>query len=374
MEKLLEDAGIKLSSVASEITGVSGRAMLEAMITGERDPDVLANLARRRLRSKIPALTEALTGRFTAHHAFLTRVHPVRLRLRPPSLGLAGAAGCAQAGVMAETLTVNDLLDGHMGLDLECMDRIYLNGYVPSLQVGGQLVSFLTQHLGCPIPSPAIMEKIGTRFRRSVKEFADAEHIPVVLFKKGEWKLEVMRRHITAQAKTGRSGVAAIGVAQEFQNVFAANQRDAPNGIPWFSFTKADRRVTCFYFYLWDADFGPAFIKVCAYFPYPIKVWLNGHDWAKRQATHAGTGFTELSNGFATCADPAGLQAICDRLGPGAIKVFFERWMSILPLPLDQADRAAGYWWELSMRRRGLAHHRLRRTSSRTSAAQTPSS
>ena len=55
-----------------------------------------------------------------------------------------------------------------------------------------------------------------------------------------------------------------------------------PNGIPWVSFTKADRRVTCFYFYVWDTDFGPAFIKACAYFPYPIKVWLNGHEWAVR--------------------------------------------------------------------------------------------
>jgi hypothetical protein len=258
--------------------------------------------------------------------------------------------GCAQAGVMAEALTVNDLLDGHVALDLECMDRIYLNGYVPSLQVGGQVVSFMTRHLGCPVPSPAIMEKIGTRFRRSVKAFADADHIPVVRFKKGDRKLEVMRRHIAAQAKTGRSGVAAIGVAQEFQNVFAAHQRQAPNNIPWFSFTKADRRVTCFYFYLWDRDFGPAFIKVCAYFPYPVKVWLNGHEWAKRQATGAGIGFTELSNGFADCEDPARLQAICDRLGPGTIEVFFERWMNILPLPLTDADRAAGYWWELSMR------------------------
>ena len=66
--------------------------------------------------------------------------------------------------------------------------------------------------------------------------------------------------------------------------MFAATQRTGDNGIPWFSFSKADRRVTCFYFYLWDADFGPAFIKICAYFPYPIKVWLNGHEWAKRQA------------------------------------------------------------------------------------------
>lgn len=75
LEKLLEDAGIKLSSVASDITGVSGRAMLAALIAGERDPARLADLAKRRMRSKIPELTEALTGRFGEHHAFLARVH-----------------------------------------------------------------------------------------------------------------------------------------------------------------------------------------------------------------------------------------------------------------------------------------------------------
>lgn len=75
LEKLLEDAGIKLSSVATDITGVSSRAMLEAMIAGQHDPAVLADLAMRRMRSKIPALTEALTGRFTEHHGFLTRLH-----------------------------------------------------------------------------------------------------------------------------------------------------------------------------------------------------------------------------------------------------------------------------------------------------------
>ncbi|GAC1445342.1 MAG: hypothetical protein NVSMB55_25920 [Mycobacteriales bacterium] len=74
LEKLLEDAGIKLSSVAADISGVAGRAMLEALIGGQRDPAELAELAKRRLRSKIPALTEALAGRFSDHHAFLARV------------------------------------------------------------------------------------------------------------------------------------------------------------------------------------------------------------------------------------------------------------------------------------------------------------
>ena len=111
--------------------------------------------------------------------------------------------------------------------------------------------------------------------------------------------------------------------------------------------------MTCFYFYLWDEGFGPAFIKVCAYFPYPVKIWLNGHHWAQRQATRPGLTITALtpgSNSFASRPDPAGLQAICDRLGPGTVSVFAERWWARLPLPLGPADRAAGYWWELSMR------------------------
>ena len=251
---------------------------------------------------------------------------------------------------MTTTVTVNDVLDGQVALDLECLDRIYLNAYVPNLQVGGQVVNFLTQHLGNPIPSPAIFEKIGAAFCRAVSRFAEDEHIPVVRFTKADRKIDRMRPYLTAQAKTDRSGVAAIGIAQEYASVFTATPRDSSNGIPWFAFAKAQRRVTCFYFYLWDTDFGPAFLKICAYFPYPAKIWINGHEWAKRQATQAGIGFTELSNGIAATDDPVGLQAICDRLGPGTINVFAERWLTILPTPLTEADRAAGYWWELSMR------------------------
>ena len=147
--------------------------------------------------------------------------------------------------------------------------------------------------------------------------------------------------------------MAAIGVAQEFQRVFTGTtyHPDADGGgVPRFGYHKADRRVTAYYFYLVDEVFGPAFIKVCAYFPYPIKIWLNGHEYAKRAATAAGIGFTELDNGFATTDDPAGLQRICQTLGPGTIAEFCERWWARLPLPLTDADRAGGYWWDLAMR------------------------
>lgn len=87
LEKLLEDAGIKLSSVATDIMGVSGRAMLEALIAGQTDPAVIADLAQRTLRSKIPALTEALTGRFSPHHAFMARLFLDRIDAHTADVG-----------------------------------------------------------------------------------------------------------------------------------------------------------------------------------------------------------------------------------------------------------------------------------------------
>src|SRR5262247_3412972 len=71
LHKVLEDAGIKLATVATDILGVSGRAMLEALVRGTTDPEVLAELARGKLRAKLAALRQALTGRFRPHHAFL---------------------------------------------------------------------------------------------------------------------------------------------------------------------------------------------------------------------------------------------------------------------------------------------------------------
>jgi len=74
IQKTLEDAGIKLDSVAADVLGVSGRAMLTALINGERDPEALAELAKGRLRAKLPQLRQALRGRFRAHHAVLIRL------------------------------------------------------------------------------------------------------------------------------------------------------------------------------------------------------------------------------------------------------------------------------------------------------------
>ena len=109
-----------------------------------------------------------------------------------------------------------------------------------------------------------------------------------------------------------------IGRAQEKTSLFRTERRRDANGdsYPWI--VRATGVVNQFYVYAVDRDFGPFFLKFCSYFPYNAKLCLNGHEWAKRQAAKAGIGFTALDNGFATCDDPAAVQAICDRLGPDA--------------------------------------------------------
>ena len=253
---------------------------------------------------------------------------------------------------MARVGNVNEILDGHVVLDLECLDRVYLNAYVPKLQVSGQVVTFFSQHRNQPIASPALIQKMGETFRLAVANFAKRHQIPVIRFAKRDRQISVIRPYFKAATQPG---VVAIGVAQEFQSVLTGYDRSAKkseprSGGPHYSFVKEDRRVTVYYFYIADAEFGLGFIKLCAYFPYPGKVWANGHEWAKRQATAEGLAFTELANGFASCADPLRLQAICDRLDPADLQAFFDRWITVIPTPLNPTDQDAGYWWELSMR------------------------
>jgi hypothetical protein len=257
---------------------------------------------------------------------------------------------------MTSAVNINDVLDGHVSLEIDCIDRLLLNAYVPNLQVGRQVVTFLTGHLGFPVPSPALLEKIGNRFRREVKAFADEHNVPVLTLKKPDrtrWddrKLDHVRPYLEKAEAEHRTGVVAIVQAQEFQWVFSAKNRSSTPGLVSFEFVKEERRVGIYYFYVLDAEFGPGFIKICTYFPYPSKVWLNGHEWAKRQARREGLSFGELANGFSSCEDPQALQAICDQLGPRDIEDFLARWTAVIPTPLTDDDRRAGYFWELSMR------------------------
>ena len=155
-------------------------------------------------------------------------------------------------------VTAADMVAGHVGLDVSCLDRLYLNGYVNKLQTPGGVVYFFHDHRGKPIVSPALFEPIGEKFRRDIKDWARANGIPVVTFKAGDRKAEVMAPYLQAGAATGRSQVVAVGCAQEFQLVWTARKRATdPGRCPQFSFTKEQRRVSVFYVYIFDEQMGP---------------------------------------------------------------------------------------------------------------------
>lgn len=238
---------------------------------------------------------------------------------------------------MATVTNINEVLDGHVALEVSCIDRLYLNAYVPNLQVPGQVAMFLSRHLGQSIPSPAIFDKIGNKFRRDVDRFVGDNDIPVLRLKKPDrsrWddrKIDHVRPYVDKAAAEGRFGVVAIVAAQEFQWVFTGTKRSSDGGGVFFSFAKTERRVGTYYFYVLDPDFGVGFIKICTYFPYPAKVWVNGHEWAKRQADQAGLAYTALANGFASCEDPAAPQAICSALTADKVQAFFDRWIAHIP-------------------------------------------
>lgn len=241
---------------------------------------------------------------------------------------------------------VNEILRDHVTLTVDSMDRIYLNGYIPNLQVPGQLVNFLTKHRGNPIRSPALLGQIGDQFAKAIQDYAREQGTPILHFEPGQRKDEVAEDY--RQRFTKVVGVVFIGISQEKAQSFKARKKDQ-KGFVGFDWSRQSVRVNHYYFYLQDADFGPAFIKVCSYMPYPIKVYLNGHEWAKQQLHQAGIEFETLDTGFLSCPAPEKLQAICDQLGPEQIQAFFDKWVEQLPMPLNAADRQAGYAHRLSV-------------------------
>lgn len=247
--------------------------------------------------------------------------------------------------------SVAEALEGHVTLDIECFDRMVFNAYVPLLQSGGGVVTFLRDHRGNPIPSPALFAPIGEAFRAAVRRFAEAQGIPLIRFRSRQDKLATVRPLLDEAAATAREGVVAIGVAQERRSVWmgSVDHRNR-SGVPHYDFHRTERRITVFYFYFFDHEWGPCSIQICTYAPYAAQLWCNGHERAKRELRSRAIAFEPLRNGFRSCADPPALQRIADAIGPADVERLFRRWTARIPLPLTTADHEAGYDWRLSMR------------------------
>ena len=242
---------------------------------------------------------------------------------------------------------VHELIRDHVTLSIRCLDRLYLHAYMPKLQTSGGLCYFLRDHLGHPIPSPALFTPMHDRLIAAIKAYATTQQAPLIAFERGQRKDDVVAAHRARRPMD--DGVVVIGVAQEKMRAFKAQKRRGQGKAVSFDFSRQSVAVNHYYFYVQDPDWGPAFLKLGTYLPYPIKLCLNGHEWVKQQLRRAGVAFDSLDNGFLACADPIRLQTICARLGPADVQAFFDRWAARLPSPLTARDRAAGYTHRLAL-------------------------
>jgi len=246
------------------------------------------------------------------------------------------------------THTVKELLEERVTLDLESIDRLYLNAYQPMLQTGGGVATFFKGHRGAKVASTVLMAPMSRQFVDDIKGFAKDNAIDMVRFKKGERKDDITKERLADFDQD--EGVLYIGVAQEKFSTFRVSQQtntDTGKKFPWL----ARSTVMCnhYYFYLVDEDFGPLFIKFAGYFPYTARICLNGNEYLKRQLSKQGITFDALDNGVRSCDAPHKAQKIADRLDEKKIDRMVRKWFSRLPHPFTAGDRKAGFRYELSI-------------------------
>jgi hypothetical protein len=244
--------------------------------------------------------------------------------------------------------SLRELLEDKIVLDVEGIDRLYLNAYQPRLQTGGGVAAFFKGHRGATVASTTLMAPMSRDFGAAIHAFAKRHGIDMVRFNKGERKDDVTRRRL--QDYPEREGVLYIGVAQEKFAAFRVRKKFNPQtgaAFPWLY--RATVMCNQYYFYLVDEDFGPLFIKFSSYFPYTARICLNGHEYAKRQLDKAGIAYEPLDNGIRSCADPRRLQQILDDLDEARIEALVRKWFARLPHPFSAADREAGFHYDLSI-------------------------
>jgi hypothetical protein len=240
------------------------------------------------------------------------------------------------------------VLKDHVVLEVESIDRMYLNVYVPWLQTERGVASFFRCHRGDSVPSSELMGRITKAFVEAIETFAQARQVPMISFQKGQRKEDVTTEYRMRCGQT--EGVLFIGKAQEKTPVFRTEKRyDPKTGRSYAWIVRSTAMVNHYYCYCLDRDFGPFFLKFCSYFPYNAKLCLNGHEYAKRQLQQHGIAFEALDNGILSCVDPQHLQQICDELSVEKIDALLRKWLGLLPHPFTPQDRGAGYRYDISI-------------------------
>src|SRR6478752_4492945 len=250
--------------------------------------------------------------------------------------------------IMTLSQSVCEVLRAHVVLESECIDRMYLNVYVPQLQRVGGVVWYLRGHLGQRFASTATVAPKTVAFVASIEKFVAEQGVDLVSFGRHQRKDDITQQYL--QRFDADEGILYVGRAQEKARVVRTERRRcARTGMSYPWVVDGSAMVNHYYFYCVDDDFGPFFLKFCSYFPYNAKLCINGNEYAKCQLRKRGIAFEALDNGILSCEDPKALQRICDGLDERKIDRLLRKWLARLPHPFDRRDRAAGFRYALSI-------------------------
>lgn len=249
---------------------------------------------------------------------------------------------------MTVARSVSEVLSKHVQFEIESLDRLYLNLYVPQLQRAEGCAYFFRHHRGQPQPSSALMAPMTRAFVRQIENFAKREGIDLIVFKKNQ-KKEALAQEYLARFPH-REGILFIGKAQEKARVVRTERRHNPEtGARYPHLIYSTAMVNQYYIYAVDRNFGPFFLKFSSYFPYTGKACLNGHEYLKRQLDQRQIPYQALDNGLLECEDPNRAQRLANQLDARAIQRFLAKWLRRLPHPFTTEDRQAGYDYQISI-------------------------
>jgi len=250
--------------------------------------------------------------------------------------------------------TAAEVLSAHVRFEVRSVDRMLLMLRQPRLQYGSGIHGFFCHHRGWRFVSSELMRQMTASFTAEIHHYIASRDLDLIHFKKDVRKDDIAKEYLADH--DGREQLLFVGRAQERTAVWRTRRRrDGVTGrtYPWLF--KESAMVNHWYFYGFDRDVGPFFIKFCGYFPFTAQVYLNGHEYAKQKCRRAGIAFAAADNAFTAVEDPDAVQQICDGMTPETISRFVGKWLARLPHPFTVEDEEADYHWELTVQQVELA-------------------
>ena len=252
--------------------------------------------------------------------------------------------------------TAAEVLSGHVTLEVRCIDRVMLTFRQPRLQYGQGIRDFFCQHRGNRFVSPALMLPMTELFAADIHHYIDTRRPDLFRFAKGQSKDQLAKDYLAGQS--GGDYILFVGVAQEKTRVWrTARRRDPATGKPYPWLYQEQAMARHWYFYGFDADFGPFHIKFCGYFPYTGQIYYNGPGTPGSSAGRKASRSRPWTTRSARSATRRRTRRICDGLTGQKICRFAGKWLARLPQPFTRADEDADYRWQPPDGQRVLHDH-----------------